>query len=288
MTGNFSHHKIAVGDLTVTMVSDGYFPANADIFPTVDEERLQAALDAAGVTSGADDLPPGGYESSVNTFVIDDGSNVHLIDAGGAGMAPSLGKLTENLAAAGYQPGQVKSLIATHLHPDHIGGATVDGKPAFPNAEMVVSAADHGFWTNPDIINGAPDDARPFFDMANGAVAAYSDRLRLIGDNEEVCPGVVSVALPGHTPGHTGFIVSSGNETLMIWADIVHQEDLQFDDPSVTLVFDIDPDQAISTRKRVFDQVATDGLLIAGSHLRLPAVGHVEKSGQKYRFAPQR
>ncbi len=281
-----THHKIQVGDISVTMVSDGYFPASADIFPDVDGDRLSSALDAAGITSTAEDIPPGGYASSVNTFIIEIGGKVYLIDAGGAGMAPSLGKLTENMAAAGYRPEQVESLIATHLHPDHIGGAAVDGKPVFPNAEFVVAAADHGFWTNQDIINGAPEDAKPFFMMANAAVDAYADRLRLIGDNEDVCPGVTSVALPGHTPGHTGFMISSGNETLLIWADIVHQEDLQFDDPSVTLIFDVDPEQAVKTREKVFDQVAADRQLIAGSHLRIPAVGQVEKSGSGYRFIP--
>ncbi len=277
MTSNSGYHQFNVGDLKVTMVSDGFFPMTADVLPTVDDDKLQDVLATAG-------LPAGIYESAVNAFIIDDGKDVHLVDAGGAGMVDSLGKLTENMAAAGYTPDQVKSLIVTHLHPDHIGGAVVDGKAAFPNAEMVVSADDHGFWTNPDIKAGAPDDAKPFFEMAAGAVDAYSDRLKLIGDNKEVAPGVTSVSLPGHTPGHTGFILSSGNETLMLWADIVHMQYLQFDDPSVSLVFDIDPDLAVATRRKVLDQVATDNMKVAGMHLRHPGIGHVEKVGSSYRF----
>ncbi len=281
------YHKVQVGDISVTMVSDGFFPANSDIFPDVDADRLKSALDVAGVHSDAPEVPPGGYESAVNGFIIETGGKVHLIDAGGAGMSPTLGKLTQNMAAAGYHPDQVESLIVTHLHPDHIGGAAADGKAVFKNAEMVLSAADHGFWTNEDIINGAPDDAKPYFMMANAAVDAYSDRLRLIGDNDVVCPGVTSIALPGHTPGHTGFMVSSGNETLMIWADIVHQQDLQFDDPTVSLIFDIDAEQAMKTRQRVFDQVATDNQRIAGCHLRIPAVGHVERANESFRFVSE-
>lgn len=284
---NKPYHKVQVGDISVTMVSDGYFPANADIFPDVDGDRLKSALDAAGVQSSEEDVPPGGYASAVNGFIIETGGKVHLIDAGGAGMAPSLGKLTENMAAAGYQPEQVESLIATHLHPDHIGGAAIDGRAVFPNAEFVVSAADHGFWTNEDIINGAPDEVKPYFMMANAAVDAYADRLRLVGDDEVICPGVTSIALPGHTPGHTGFMVSSGNESLMIWADIVHQEDLQFQDPTVTLIFDIDPEQAIKTRQKVFDQVVADNQRIAGSHLRIPAVGRVERSNGGFNFVSE-
>ncbi len=279
MTDAAGFHQFKVGDVKLTMLSDGYFPATADIFPTLDDDRFQGVLASAGLSAGI-------YESAVNAFVIDTGTEVHLIDAGGAGMGDTLGKLPENLAAAGYSPEQIKSLIITHLHPDHIGGAAPNGVAAFPNAEMVLTGAEHGFWTNPDIKAGAPDDAKPFFDMAVGAVNAYSDRLRLIKGGDDVAPGVTTVDLPGHTPGHCGFMISSGGEELFVWGDIVHMQYLQFADPAVSLVFDIDPDAAIATRKRVLDQVATDGMMIAGMHLRTPGLGHVEKSGGAYRFTP--
>lgn len=270
-------HQFKVGDVKLTMLSDGYFPCPSDVFPTVDDDRFQAALSAAG-------RPAGLYESTVNAFVIEVGGAVHLVDAGGAGMGDTLGKLPAQLEAAGYSADQIQSLIITHLHPDHIGGATLDGKPAFANAEMVVTATDHGFWTNADIRNGAPDEAKPFFDMAAEAVAAYGERIKLINAGDDVLPGITSVDLAGHTPGHIGLMISSGGEELLMWSDIVHMEYLQFEDPSVTIAFDIDPEAAVAMRRKVMDQVSTDGLRVAGMHLQHPGLGMVEKAGNGYRF----
>lgn len=261
-----------VGDIKVTMIGDGFMPATSDILPTVDEDQFQAALKDAG-------LPAGTYPNAINAFVLEIGGAVHLIDAGGAGMMPSVGLLAERLPQAGYSADQVKSLIVTHLHPDHILGATNDDGAAFPNAEMIVSEADHAFWTNPDIKAGAPDEAKMYFDMAVGAVNAYGDRLRLFSGDADVMTGVTAVPLPGHTPGHCGMAISSNGEDLLIWSDIVHMQYLQFADPDVTVAFDIDPDAAAATRKKIFDQVATDRLRIAGMHLQYPGVGYVEKAG---------
>ncbi|MEX0339703.1 MAG: MBL fold metallo-hydrolase [Arenibacterium sp.] len=281
MTSQDGTHSFKVGDFKLTMISDGFFPMTADVWPTIDDTRFQATLADAGLAAGV-------YESAVNAFVLDTGSEVHLIDAGGGAMAPSLGKLPERLAAAGYSPDQIQSLIITHLHPDHIGAATDEAGAVFKNAEMVVSEADHGFWTNPDTRAAAPDEAKPFFDMAVGAVTAYDDRLRLISGEADIMTGVTAVPLPGHTPGHFGLALSSGGEDILIWSDIVHMQYLQFAEPEITIAFDIDPEQAVATRKKVLDQVATDNLRIAGMHLRHPGLGRVEKRASGgFHFTPE-
>ena len=271
--------RFRVGEFTVTSLSDGYLELVAGLFPSMSEESFNEALENAF-------LQPGAYKAALNAFVIDNGQDIHLIDAGGGPMAPTVGRIEDSLQAAGYQVDQVKTLIMTHLHPDHIGGALHEDRPRFPNAEMVVHAADYGFWTNEEIKAQVPDDVKIFFDMAVGGVSAYTDRLRQFDRETEVVPGLTAVPLPGHTPGHTGYMLSSGNDTLMIWGDIVHAPPLQFANPAASIAFDVDADAAAATRAKVFDRVSTDRLMVAGAHLTFPGVGYVVKSGTGYEFKP--
>ena len=271
--------RFRVGEFTVTSLSDGYLELVAGLFPSMTEESFNQVLENAF-------LQPGAYKAALNAFVIDNGKDIHLIDAGGGPMAPTVGRIEDSLQAAGYQVDQVKTLIMTHLHPDHIGGALHGEAPRFPNAEMVVHAADYGFWTNEEIKAQVPDDVKIFFDMAVGGVSAYNDRLRQFDRETEVVPGLTAVPLPGHTPGHTGYMLSSGNDTLMIWGDIVHAPPLQFANPEASIAFDVDADAAAATRVKVFDRVSTDRLMVAGAHLTFPGVGYVVKSGTGYEFKP--
>ncbi len=279
MTQVSAIQRFQVGDFAVTALSDGFLQMNDTLFPSVSDTDFQAALQNSFLDSGA-------FLAAVNAYVIDDGTDVHLVDTGGGGFTPTVGQLGDNLAAAGYAPDQIKTLIATHLHPDHIGGAVTNGSPTYPNAEFVVSSADHAFWTNADIRAGVPETVQPFFDMAAGTVAAYGDKVRLFEGEADIISGLTAAPLPGHTPGHSGFVLSSGNETLFIWGDIVHAPPLQFADPSVTIVFDIDQTAAAATRAKVMDQVTTDRLTVAGMHLSFPGVGNLEKRGSGYEFQP--
>src|SRR5436190_1472990 len=86
----------------------------------------------------------------------------------------------------------------------------------------------------------------------------------------EVFPGVSAVPLYGHTPGHTGYRISSQGEQLLIWGDIVHMPDIQTQRPEVYMEPDVDGQAAIATRKRTMDMVASDRLLAAGIHMHFP------------------
>ncbi len=271
--------RFRVGDFTVTALSDGFLELNSAVFPSTDDVAFQKALNDAFLDEGA-------YRAALNVYVVDDGTNIHLIDTGGGGMSPTVGQLSDSLKAAGYSPEQINTLLLTHLHPDHIGGAAAGGVPTFVNAELVVSGADHSFFTNADIKAQAPENVRPFFDMAGAAVDAYADKLRLIEGDAEIAPGITAMPLPGHTPGHTGYVLSSGDETLFIWGDIVHAPPLQFANPNAGIAFDVDSDAAAATRAKAFDMASADRLMVAGMHLTFPGVGHVVKSGTGYDFEP--
>ena len=124
-----------------------------------------------------------------------------------------------------------------------------------------------------------------YFDGARTQVAPYRDRLASpVG---EPFPNVTAVPLAGHTPGHTGYLVASGGDALLIWGDICHVPDIQVRQPEVTMVFDVDPDEAIRARRRAFDMTATDRMLVAGMHLHFPGFCHMVRNGSAWRMIPR-
>jgi glyoxylase-like metal-dependent hydrolase (beta-lactamase superfamily II) len=184
-------------------------------------------------------------------------------------------------------PASVDTLLITHAHVDHVNGLLDDaGGALFPNADLFLHEAEAGFWLNKDVQAKAPEAMQMYFGIAQRALAPYAARTTLIKDGAEVLPGVTAVFLPGHTPGHTGFRIASGDATLLIWGDIVHLPGIQFSQPRVGMVFDADSEQAYQTRLRILDMVATDRVMIAGMHLDFPTFGHVEKRGDGYAFIP--
>ncbi|MFN4102562.1 MAG: MBL fold metallo-hydrolase, partial [Pararhodobacter sp.] len=185
---------------------------------------------------------------------------------------PSAGYLPEALQEVGVTPAQIDLLFATHLHPDHIAGMiTPSGKAVFPNAELCLTAGEHAFWSDQDRTSRAGEQVSDWGAVARMVLAAYGDRLRIIAAGDEIAPGLTSVSLPGHTPGHSGWRLSSGKEQLIHVGDIVHAPALQVADPEIGIVFDLDMDTARETRKRLLDELATDGALFTGGHFLHPA-----------------
>jgi glyoxylase-like metal-dependent hydrolase (beta-lactamase superfamily II) len=202
--------------------------------------------------------------------------------------------LQRNLAATGIAPGEIDTVLMTHLHPDHSNGlATAEGTAAFPNAELAMHADEHAYWTSAEAEaevarsgQGVPTGGA-YFPMAKRQMAPYADRMRFFGGGQEVFPGVTAMHFPGHTPGHCGFLIASGGQSLLIWGDIVHLPEVQVPRPDVTILFDVDPPQAAATRRRVFDMVATEKTHIAGMHLHFPGTAHLGREGNGYRLFPE-
>jgi glyoxylase-like metal-dependent hydrolase (beta-lactamase superfamily II) len=210
------------------------------------------------------------------------------VDAGcGNSMGPMLGDLARNLAALGVQPDAISTVLLTHLHPDHAQGLLDDrGTSAFPNAGIVLHEDELAFWTSDDELARAPAQWQGHFTQARAAIAAYRERMRTTRGGE-VLPGIIAIPEPGHTPGHTGWLVSSEGDALLIWGDIVHLHGVQFARPGAGLTVDVDGPQAIATRQRVMDMAAKDRLRIAGMHIDFPAFGHIVRAGKGYVFVPE-
>lgn len=202
-------------------------------------------------------------------------------------MSPTTGKLIENLAHAGVSPGDIDTILLTHMHIDHVGGLIDDaGVAVFPDAEVLVRARELSFWTDPAEASRIPEGQRGMADLAASVASAYDGRLTPFEDDVTVVGGVDAVSLFGHTPGHTGYQISGGDDTLLIWADIIHIMPVQLPHPEVYIGFDVTPEQAVATRQRVFDMVSSDRIMVAGMHLPFPGLGHVVRDGEGYRYLP--
>jgi glyoxylase-like metal-dependent hydrolase (beta-lactamase superfamily II) len=276
-------YRLKVGSFEVTVVSDGWLPIELKLFTGGSAEGAAKLLEGSF-------LPKDAVPTSINEWLVNTGDKLILVDTGTPNtFAPTVGRMAKNLAAAGVDPAAVDMVIITHLHPDHVGGLlTTDKKIAFPNATVHIGEAEYAFWTSAEIYAKASDDFKPLFDLARNSIKPYEDagKVERFKDRTELAPGIVAVAAPGHTVGHTMVRVSSGRSELLLWGDIVHNAAMQFPEPDRAIIYDTDQTMAIATRKRVFDMVATDRLLIGGSHLPFPSLGHVAKASNGYAYVP--
>ncbi|MGV6839832.1 MAG: MBL fold metallo-hydrolase [Planktomarina sp.] len=274
------YYKYKVGDITVTALLDGYMGIPEGFVLGFDETKARAATAKAYRT-----YTPGMVQIPVNGYVIDTGSKVILMDAGASTMIdPSMGGLPANLQAAGYKTGDIDTVLFTHLHPDHVGAMlNAQGGKTFENASIACSEIEWGFIHDDNIRNAAPKEFQGMIDMIRGFVAPYASALETFSGEKELFTGITSMPLPGHTPGHTGYTIHSGNDSLLIWGDIIHFSTLQFAHPDWGVAFDTDPAMAAQSRVKMFDRASADGMAVAGMHIDFPGIGYVERSGGTYR-----
>ncbi len=271
-----------IGDIVVTALSDGYLDGAIEVLQNIEPAHATKML--------TDRFLPG-RRTSVNCYVIHSAGRLALIETGsGDYLLPTAGKLQQNLKAAGIDPAAIETVILTHMHPDHSAGLTdpKTGTKLFPNAELVVHENEPKHWNDDGAMSRASERAKKmYFACAREQIAPYHNVTRTYTGSVEVFPGVTSMPLHGHTPGHSGYMVASGKHSLLIWGDIVHVPDIQVPRPEVTIEFDTDPHAAAATRKRVFDMVTTDRQLIAGMHVHFPGFAHMVKQGDGYLMLPE-
>jgi len=275
-----SIHRMNVGDFEVTAMLDGYL----DVPPAVlqaDQELVKALLTAGG-------WPPSPMRLPVNTFLVNTGEKLVLLDAGGAKMlGPTAGRLPQCLAAAGVEPGQIDEVYITHMHGDHLHGTvTPEGTRMFPNAALRIAKADMDYWANPEVEAKAPENQKARFVPAKRAVAAYGDRIKPFNLGEELTQGIRSVDASGHTPGHSCYMVQSGSARLLAIGDTMHVAPVQFPRPEITVAFDWNPDKARAMRLSIFETAANEGIPIAAVHLPFPGIGRLRKNGNAFLFEP--
>jgi glyoxylase-like metal-dependent hydrolase (beta-lactamase superfamily II) len=273
--------RLKVGDLEVTSLFDA-----STVFDLHWLNGEKATLDDITKALHQD---PHLLDTVDSGFLVNTGKQMILIDAGEGTWWGPPGRVADSLRSAGYTPEQVDLVLLTHLHADHIGGLTTqDGNRVFPNAEVYVAKAESDFWLSPEIAAKAPKDAQQFFKSAQAIAAPYikAGKWHTFSGSQPIVDGMQIVSLPGHTPGHTGYEFSSKGQKILFWGDIIHAQSVQLRHPEVTVVFDIDQTAAAATRNQLLPKLAREDIVIAGPHLKFPALGRLRKEGSSYTWEP--
>ena len=272
---NFMH-----GDVQITMVSDGPLGLGdgRKLIKDARIEDLTARLEAAF-------LPADSMVLQQNIPVLKIGGKTVIVDTGmGASkmFGDTTGRLVSNLKAAGVDPTTIDAVALSHCHPDHAGGLVdAQGKAVFPFAQVHVNEADYKFWTDEAKLSG---DLKPFIEFARNSLMPYKDKLTFIKGGQDVVPGLQAIDAPGHTVGHTIFMVTGGKAPLAITADCAHHHILFVEQPKYEFGYDTDSKQAVATRLKIWDMLATDRIAFLAYHFPWPGLGHLVKAGDGYRF----
>ena len=272
------------GEHSITALSDGYFEtAMHDVITRIDPNTAGAAQRAA--------LRPDPPRISHTMYLLQGpGAPPTLVDAGmGEGRGATMGHLPASLALAGVAPDEIGRVLLTHLHLDHSAGLIErDGTPRFPQAEVVLHRDEAAYWLDPARAAAAPEAARDWFDGARAATEPYRDRLRTFTGPEELAPGLVAEPMPGHTPGHTGYRITTDDLSVLLWGDVVHLPAIQAPHPAAGVVFDVDGEAAAATRADVLHAAATRDFLVAGGHTEFPGIARVRRrEGEGYEIVPE-
>jgi glyoxylase-like metal-dependent hydrolase (beta-lactamase superfamily II) len=280
-------YRYKVGDYELTQIADG-----ARTFPMPDNFVVNTTKDEALAAAEAAYMPKGMVTIPFNPMIVNTGSKLVAIDTGnglGAFEASkgAVGQMNANMRAAGIDPAAVDIVLISHFHGDHIGGLrTPDGKLTFPNAEIKVPAPEWAFWMNDENQAKANGFNKAQFGTPKKVFDGLADKVTKYEWDKEVAPGITAIGTPGHTPGHTSFVIASGSAKFLVQSDVTNIPSLFLRNPDWHVLFDNDPQLAQATRHKFFDMAAADKLAIAGYHYSFPSVGHVEKDGARYRLVP--
>jgi glyoxylase-like metal-dependent hydrolase (beta-lactamase superfamily II) len=249
------------GNHEIVMLRDGVFEPPAEV--------LAHAGGAEARQQVIDSLPGPTLKIPINCFLLRGPGGITLVDSGGgSAMGEAFGQARAQLKAAGIEPEQIDHVLLTHLHADHLLGLLENGAPFLPRADVFVPATDLAYFTDASIKASLPEAARAAFDLTQALLQAYGGRLRTIPEGP-IGPlaGIEAIPLPGHTPGHTGYLIRGENDALLIWADTIHVESIQAADPQIGLVFDTDRAQAVQTRRSILERSAEGNWVVTGSHV---------------------
>jgi glyoxylase-like metal-dependent hydrolase (beta-lactamase superfamily II) len=275
--------KVQLGDLEIYSLYDGVWekPHDENFIKGATVAETKAALAAAKLPDAFVPIP-------FSIIAVKKGNDVILIDAGtGGGQVGGLkaGFLAQNMKAAGVDTKAVKKIIISHFHPDHVWGlmAKDTNEQLYPEVEIIVPATELKWWTQP--VESIPEGRRPAAQRIQKTIATWKN-VRPVDGETDVAPGIRAVPAFGHTQGHTAHIVSSGSKQLLVSADATNVAALFAKNPTWQAVFDHVPDQAIETRKKLFNRAIADKMMVAGYHWGPPNIGALARDGAGYAFNP--
>jgi glyoxylase-like metal-dependent hydrolase (beta-lactamase superfamily II) len=282
-------YRYKVGTIEVTVATDGAnkFKFADDHVTNKKRDEVNAALEAAYYEKDMMTTP-------YNPVVVNTGSKLVVIDTGTgeAAFARSkgvTGQFQSNLKAAGIDRDAVDTVIISHYHGDHINGLLkADKSLAFPNAEILVPAAEHKFFMDDGEMSRAPKGRMEtvFKNVREVMTGDVLKRVKPYEPGQEIVTGITAVATRGHSWGHNSHVVASGSSKVFVQGDVTHVPWLFVRNPDWHAFYDQDPAMAEATRRKVYDMLVAEKMLVQGFHYPFPSLAHVEKSGTGYREIP--
>ncbi len=282
-------YRYKIGSIEMTVATDGVarFKMAEDHVINIKKDVVNAALAEVFMEKDMMTTP-------YNPVAINTGGKLAVIDTGtgeanykasnGVG-----GQFVTNLAAAGIDRNAVDTVIISHYHGDHINGLLMaDGSLTWPNAQILVPAVEHKYWMDDGEMSRATN-ARVQTNFKNVRRVFNAEVMKRVGTyehNKEVIPGVTAQHTPGHTIGHTSYVISSGQDAVYLQSDVTHVPFLFARHPDWHAFYDQDGPMAEATRRKVYDMLATDRMRVQGFHYPFPSLAHVEKAGSGYREIP--
>src|SRR6201989_320909 len=276
-------HRFVLGGAEVTVVSDGPLPLGPPkgTFVGASDDEIRKMLTA-------NFLSPDNIVLEQNSPIVNMGDKLVLFDTGmgtAKAFGPTTGRQQKSMAEAGIKPGDIDAVVLSHAHIDHIGGIVdANDKPLFPNAQYYIAQSDFDYWTDEGKL-GSP--LKDFVVHARKNLLPVRDRLVFFKDGQEFLPGVQAMAAPGHTVGHTIFMVSSNGKSFAFLGDLSHHPILLLEKPRMQFSYDSDPAQAAETRVKLLERLSADKIPVMAYHYAWPGIGHIAKTGEGYHYYPE-
>ena len=275
-------YRFKLGTAEATIISDGVLPLGdphaAFLGPTSAElDRMLTA----------NFLPTSSAPLEQNTLVLNTGDRIIIFD-NGMGLSKlfgdTTGKLLITLKQAGIDPKDVDALVMTHAHIDHCGGiAAADGSLNFPNAQLFITESDYNFWTDEQKVG---PKLTAFYEQTKHNLVPNKERITWVKDGQEILPGIHAILAPGHTVGHTIYMINVGNDQLCYIGDLAHHPVLLLEKPLTEFAYDTDPKQSAQSRVKMLNMLAANKTMILAYHFPWPGIGHVAKDGDGFRYFP--